>query len=169
MVPLIIAAILVSGGGYFLYNHVGNPVEAITSNISEFITTRVWPSVLPTLRILPAYLLILIISHCDAFLKAGPRATSEALLANSVYYICWMCALYFVLKVLLDDILRIKAKKKDCFVIAVALALGVVLPSWETFGDDLVQLCSKLTYNVFCSIIILVILLLAIKYCKAPH
>lgn len=158
----------VDSSGRFL-SRIGDAVETTTSNTSKFLTTKVWPRIVPTLRILPAYLLILIISHCDAFLIAGPRTASEALLAKSVYYICWTCTLYFLLKVLLDDILRVKAKENDRIVIAVALALGVLLPSWEIFGDYLIQSCRNLIYYVFWSIIILIILLLAIKYCKPPH
>ena len=107
-------------------NRAKRAVEDVSSDLKKFYTEKIWPSILPCFRVLPTYLLILVISHCDAFLKNGSLAT--VLLAYSVYYISWMCALYFVLKLLLDDILR---RKVDCGIFAVVFSLGVILPLWE--------------------------------------
>ena len=78
------------------------------------------------------------IQYCDAFLKAGPHAISEILLAYGVYYSCWMCALYFILKVLLYDVLRIGVNVER-IVVTVIITLGVILPFWQAFGDYFVQ------------------------------
>ena len=170
MVPLIAAAgtLLVSGGGFYFLLRTGDTVEAVSSNLLEFLNNKVWPIMLSTLHILRALLLILIISYCDAFLRSGPRTNSESLLVNGVYYISWMCTLYFILKVLLDDILRVKAKT-DGFIIIVVPIFGVLFPVWEAFGGNVVQTFSNLIYFIICSVIIIIVLLLAIKHCKVPN
>ena len=103
-------------------------VEGVADDLKEFVIKNIWPNILPILHILPTLLLIITISYCDAFLKDSPRAISEMLLANGVYYSCWMCALFFILKILLCDVLRVKVNLER-LVIIVVLTLGVLLPS----------------------------------------
>ena len=58
------------------------------------------------------------------------------LLANGMYNICWMCALCFILEVLLYDVLKIKANLEynNIMVIIVVLTVGVLLLFWQVFG-----------------------------------
>ena len=109
LLALVVGAAAVTaataGAGYLIkgiVNRAEGAVEAVSSDLKEFFTLKVWPSILPCFCVLPTYVLILIISHCNAFLKNESMATR--LLAYGVHYSCWMCALYFVLKVLWDDI-----------------------------------------------------------------
>lgn len=166
MVPHIgaaIGALLAGGGGFYFFIRAGDAVDAISTNLLEYVNNKVWPNMLPTFRILPALLLIVIISYCDAFLRAEPRTTSESLLVNSLYYTCWMCALYFILKVLVDDILKVKTET-DGLIVIVVLILGVLLPLLEALGSNLVQMFNNIVYFV----IIVIVLLLAIKKCTVP-
>ena len=141
---------LVGSGGYMLkrvLDRAEDAVEGVADDLKEFVIKNIWPNILPILRILPTLLLIITISYCDAFLKGGPRAISEMLLASGVYYSCWMCALYFILKVLLCDVLRIKVNLER-LVIIVVLTLGVLLPSWQMFGIYFLQAHDYIKPNV---------------------
>lgn len=140
----------IGGGGYILKRVIDRTevaVEGVAGDLKEFIIKDIWPKVLSILHILSTLLLMITISYCDTFLKDGPRAISESLLANGVHYSCWMCALYFILKVLLYDVLRIKANL-ECLVIIVVLTLGVLLPSWQVFGISVLQVYDYIKPNV---------------------
>jgi hypothetical protein len=143
-------AAVVGGGGYVLkrlIDRAEDAVEGVADDLKEFVIKKIWPNILPILRILPTLLLMIIISYCDAFLKDGPRPISDLLLANGVYYCCWMCALYFILTVLLCDLLRVKVNLER-LVIIVVLTLGVLLPSWQVFGVYFLQFYDYMKPNM---------------------
>ena len=142
MALLLLGAAVIGGGG-FLVNHllgvVGRAegaVEGIANDLKEFLVKTVWPNVLPLSRIAATLLLVFTVLQCDAFLKATPRSMSEKLLAYCVYYSCWMCALYFILNVLVDDVLKVKNDRVRNLLRTVVITLGLLLPLWE-FRDDL--------------------------------
>lgn len=161
VVALAGTAIVGGGGGYILKRVIDratnavqdvagdlkDAVKGVAGDLKEFVIKNIWPNILLSLRILSTLLLMITISYCDAFLKDGPRAISEILLANGVYYSCWMCALYFVLEVLLYGVLRVKANL-ECLVIIVVLTLGVLLPSWQVFGIYILQVYDYIKPNV---------------------
>ena len=57
------------------------------------------------------------------------------MLAYCIYYSSWMCALYFILKVLIDDVLKVENNSIRCLLRTAVIILGILVPFWEFCGD----------------------------------
>lgn len=165
LIPVLVVAGIagaagLSGGGYFLAKFIGSRVEnnidkihkytknavdgvksdimVIANDVMEFLTTEVWPRVLTIFRILQTYVLMLIISHCDVYLKAMPRSSYETIFAKVICYSCWIYVAYFLFKVLLDDILsRVKKVPEASVLVAILVVIfGVLLRVFKDHFQD---------------------------------
>lgn len=157
LIPILLVVGAAGGGVYFLGKFLGPRIESniekvhdyakdavkdiksdfmvIANGLMEFLTTKVWPRVLTIFRILQAYMLMLIISHCDAYLKTVPRSPYETLFATVICYSCWMYVAYFLFKILLDDILLRAKQIPEVLVVILVMIFGVLLPFWEMLKD----------------------------------
>ena len=76
-----------------------------TSNDLKNTLRVITPKVVIILYLLHTCLLMSIISYCDSFLKNESRGSSYeygTLFAKIVYYICWICVLCLILKIVTD-------------------------------------------------------------------
>ena len=146
MALLLLGAAAIGGGGVCIHRLLGvlgraeGAIEGIANDVKELLIKEVWPNTRPLLRVATTLLLVLTILQCDAFLKGGPHAASEWL-AYCVYYPCWMCALYFILKVLVSDVLKINNNNVQNVLSIIIIILGILHPLWEFYGDFFISTC----------------------------
>ena len=156
LIPIVVVATIGVGGvGAFLFgkrieNHVVKVVDKtedtlegvlkelknIAREMMKFITVMVWPRVSTILHILQVYILMLIISLCDTFVKAEIHSSYEALLARVTRYSCWIVVLYFLSKILIHDILLRVNSIHEVVVVILLTIFAVLWPFWDVFQDD---------------------------------